>query len=67
MNCGSCAHWDTSGALGQHGYGKCQAQPDPQLRAGLSTSAENICRIQRWEKATVAVLRAREAQMGALL
>lgn len=67
MNCGTCAHWDTAGALGQHGYGKCKTHPDPQIRIGLSTSAENVCRIKRWAQADAKVLRAREAQMGPLL
>ena len=67
MNCGTCTHWDTSGALGQHGYGKCKQHPNPNMRAGLNTTAENVCRIKRWEKAPVDELRAREARMGALL
>ena len=60
MNCGACKHWDLSHTLGQYGYGRCQAQTNPLLRAGHSTAAQCVCRISRFVPATAETMRERE-------
>lgn len=67
MNCGTCKHWNLSAPLGQQGYGTCDARTDPALRAALSTTAENHCRIGLFAKAATQQLQEREARMGSLL
>lgn len=67
MNCGTCKHWNLSAPLGQHGHGTCDARKDPVLRARLSTTAENHCRIGLFAKGTAEQMRARETRMGSLL
>lgn len=64
MNCGTCKHWNLSAPLGQHGHGTCDARTDPMLRAGLSTTAENHCRIGLFAKAQADQMRAREKRIG---
>jgi len=67
MNCGTCKHWNLSAPLGQHGHGTCDARTDPALRAGLSTTPENHCRIGLFAKATMQQLQEREQRMGTAL
>lgn len=47
MTCGTCTHWRLQGALAQHGYGECLARPE-QERAGITTSAQNVCRLGKF-------------------
>lgn len=47
MTCGTCTHWRLQGSLAPHGYGQCQARPE-QLRAALTTSAGNVCRLGKF-------------------
>lgn len=64
MNCGTCKHWNLSAPLGQHGHGTCDARKDPALRVGLSTTAENHCRIASFAKASTQQLQEREKRIG---
>ena len=67
MNCGTCKHWNLSGSLGQHDYGKCDARPEGALKQALSTGAQNVCRLGKFEKADPKVVRRRELAGGSLL
>lgn len=49
--CGQCRHHDLSGDLGVHGYGLCRMRPEPERKAYF-TSAENRCRIGKFEPKT---------------
>lgn len=46
--CGRCANWELTGALGKCGYGTCAVRPNHAMRAGLTTSAQCVCRIGRF-------------------
>lgn len=58
-NCGQCAHWNLVGELGRMGYGQCEARPMP-MRLGITTAAQTTCRVQKFAKAKLEVLRQRE-------
>ena len=66
MNCGICKHWDLVGELGQQGHGQCAARPMP-MRVAITTSAQALCRIDKFAKAPSKVLRDRENSGGTLL
>ncbi|OUM00563.1 hypothetical protein [Variovorax sp. JS1663] len=65
-SCGTCVHWSLVGELGQMGYGQCAARPMPQ-RIAITTAAQTTCRVQKYVKAPVKVLRERENAKGTLL
>jgi hypothetical protein len=65
--CGRCRFWNLAGSMGQHGYGKCDARKDGPLKAALSTSSQAICRIGKFQVASLQVLREREHSGGPLL
>ena len=61
MNCGTCKHWNLKGSpLRAHGYGQCKVDPNEALRAGRTMSAQNVCRIEKYAKASTAALIRRE-------
>lgn len=66
MNCGTCAHWSLTGDMAKHGYGQCLAREEP-YRSGMTTAAQNVCRIEKYQKAKPAELRQRENAGGTLL
>lgn len=66
MNCGTCKHWTLVGDLGQQGYGQCAARSEP-YRSAVTTGAQVICKIGKFEKAPIKVVQARGAQGGTLL
>lgn len=66
MNCGTCVHWTLVGELGRQGLGQCMARPEP-YRAAITTPAQTICRIEKYQKAPASVLRERENGEGLLL
>lgn len=50
--CGQCKHHDLEGGgLGDHGYGLCNARPEPERKA-MYTCAENRCRIGKFQPKT---------------
>lgn len=66
MNCGTCKHWCLVGDLGQQGLGQCAAREEP-YRSAITTPAQTICRIEKYQKAPASVLRQRENGEGTLL
>ncbi|KWT89333.1 MULTISPECIES: hypothetical protein [unclassified Variovorax] len=64
MNCGTCKHWNLEHELGKMGFGTCDARKDPAHRAGISTVAQNVCRIGSFMKAMPGVIAAREQRLG---
>lgn len=68
MNCGICRHWNLKDSPTRSvGFGLCNADPYPQFRAARTLSMQNICRIQRFEKADVKVIVRREKELASVL
>lgn len=63
--CGTCKNWQLVGELGEHGLGHCSAREEP-YRSAITTPAHTICRIEKYKKAPVSVLRERENGGGLL-
>lgn len=67
MNCGTCKFWNLVGALGEQGFGQCDARTDREHRMAITTSAQAMCRIGKFAKAEPKIIRSREKQIGAIL
>lgn len=68
MNCGTCKHWNLNDSrLAPYGYGTCNARKHEADRMAISTSSQNICRIERFAKADPKVVAKREKEMASLL
>jgi hypothetical protein len=53
VTCQQCTHWHLTGPLAQHGFGQCAARPE-QLRAAITTTAQNVCRTGKFIAVVVA-------------
>ncbi|WP_225784681.1 hypothetical protein [Xenophilus sp. Marseille-Q4582] len=51
--CINCDHWDLKGSpLRSEGFGHCKVEPNDLLRKAKTTSAQNVCRLDRFKPAT---------------
>lgn len=68
MNCGTCKHFDLKNSPTRSvGFGLCQAETNPMMRAGRTLNPQNICRLGKFEKADPRAIVKREKELGVIL
>jgi hypothetical protein len=65
MNCGTCANWSLKGSsMRAAGLGLCKADPNEMMRAARNLPPQTICRIGRFEKASIETIAKRERALA---
>lgn len=66
--CIGCAHWNLkTSTLRAHGFGQCKAETNEAMRAGRTFAGTNVCRIDKFKPADVAVVARREKEQAVIL
>lgn len=61
----NCLNWAIKGsALRTEGFAPCAAEPNDLLRKARTTSAESVCRLERFTAATERVVASRRKALG---
>jgi hypothetical protein len=48
----------------EHGFGRCKVEPDHAKRISRTFSTQNLCRLDKFAKAPVAVIARRERELA---